>query len=75
MVVIQCKGGSAREPTDEDRRRLREIRKHYDARAAVLFRLRKGKSAQFSTLNHELEWEPTSLAKVFGDRPRRHGCG
>lgn len=73
MVLIQCKGGSGGIPGDEERRRLREVKKRAGARAVVLFRWRKGKDAQFSALSRKLEWEPTSVAQVFGERPTQSG--
>ncbi len=66
MVLIQIKGGSARTPGIEERRRLRQVARHYRARAVVLFEWRKGTHAQFLALNRKLEWESTSAVEIFG---------
>lgn len=66
MVLVQVKGGSARTPGLGERRRLREVARHYRARAVVLFQWRKGTHAEFLALNRKLEWEPTSAVEVFG---------
>jgi hypothetical protein len=65
VILVQVKGGSARSPTREDCLRLREVAKYYRARAVVQFHWRKGKSADFFTLNRRLEWEPTTSRELF----------
>ena len=47
LLVIQIKGGSARGPTEDDCRRLREVAKTYRAKGIVEFQWRKAKSSTF----------------------------
>jgi hypothetical protein len=66
IILVQVKGGSSAAPTMEDKRRLREVAKRYKAREVVQFCWRKGKSAEFSLLQRNLEWKPSSGAEIFG---------
>jgi hypothetical protein len=56
IVLIQIKGGSARGPTQDDCRRLREVKRLYRAKDVVQFQWRKGRSAQFFVLSRTLDW-------------------
>lgn len=47
LVLVQVKGGSARAPTMEDRRRLREVAKLYRARAIVQFCGERARARRF----------------------------
>jgi hypothetical protein len=42
IVLIKIKGGSARGPTLEERRRLRAVARRFNANAVVLFEWRRG---------------------------------
>ena len=67
IVLVQMKGGSARQPSTKERCRLRLVAKRYHARDIVLFRWRKGVYSQFFTLGQDHEWKPTTGTAVFGD--------
>jgi hypothetical protein len=66
IVLVQIKGGGARMPSLDERRRLRLIARRYRVRAIVLFQWHKGKSSRFYVLGRNLEWKPTTGAEVFG---------
>jgi hypothetical protein len=66
IVVIQIKGGSARQPTHEDCIRLREVAKLYRAQSIVQFQWRKNISSIFYELDRRtLKWKPTTGAAIF----------
>lgn len=52
-ILIQVKGGGAKNPTKEDVRRLREVAKRYHAKAVVLAVWRKGGQPEFFRLNRQ----------------------
>jgi hypothetical protein len=66
IVLVQVKGGSARFPSVDERRRLQLVAKRYRARDVVLFQWRNGISSGFFTLGPNLEWQATTGAAVFG---------
>lgn len=66
IVLIQVKGGSARGPTKDDCRRLREVAKRYRAKAIVQFQWKIGKSSTFSTLTRAMKWKETTREELFG---------
>jgi hypothetical protein len=47
IVLIQIKGGSARGPTLDDCRRLREVKRWYRAKDVVQFQWKRGESSKF----------------------------
>jgi hypothetical protein len=47
IVLIQIKGGSARGPTLDDCRRLREVKRLYRAKDVVQFQWKRGESSKF----------------------------
>jgi len=65
IVLIQIKGGSARGPTPDDCRRLREVKRIYRAKEVVQFQWRKGKSSRFFALGRTLEWKVTTSRVLF----------
>jgi hypothetical protein len=65
IVLIQIKGGSARGPTENDCRRLREVKRLYRAKDVVQFQWRKGKSSDFFVLGRNLKWRPTTSNALF----------
>jgi hypothetical protein len=65
IVLIQIKGGSARGPTRDDGRRLREVKRLYRAKDVVQFQWRKGKSSKFFVLGRNLNWVPSSSEELF----------
>ena len=67
IILVQIKGGSARSPTRDDCLRLREVARHYKAKAVIQFQWRKSVSSKFFELDHKtLTWIPTTGTKVFG---------
>jgi hypothetical protein len=66
IILIQLKGGSARLPSIEERRRLRVVSKYYRADGVVLFSWKRGRSTGLFTLSRTLEWEPTTSRGIFG---------
>lgn len=66
IVLVQVKGGAAKAPTINDRRRLKEVAKRYSARAIVLFSWKKEKVAEFSVLQSNLEWKKSKGSDIFG---------
>lgn len=66
IILIQMKGGSAKSPGIEERRRLREVAKYYRTQAVVLFQWDRGRTTDFFTLNRRLEWEPCTCLDIFG---------
>ena len=66
IVIIQIKGGSARQPTKDDCLRLREVARVYRAKKIVLFQWRKGGSARFFVLGRQNIWVPSSSEEIFG---------
>lgn len=65
IVLIQIKGGSARGPTENDCRRLRQVAKVYRAKEIVQFQWRRGETSKFSVLRRENEWIPSSSQEIF----------
>ena len=66
IILIQMKGGSARLPNLEEKRRLQKVANHYGARRVVLFTWQCGKATAFCTLTPSLDWERTTSRKIFG---------
>lgn len=66
LVLVQIKGGSAKDPTEEDCLRLAAVAKHYGAKDVVLFSWKKQEQAEFRVLSRSGKWKPTSAAEIFG---------
>ena len=66
IVLVQIKGGTARGPNAEDRRRLLKVAKHYNARGVVLFEWRNGSSSKFKVLVGPDKWMQTPAEAIFG---------
>lgn len=66
IILVQIKGGSAKTPTDSDCMRLQAVAKHYNARNVVLFTWVKGKRVEFSILQSDRTWSPSSGPAIFG---------
>jgi hypothetical protein len=66
IILIQMKGGSARWPSVNERRRLRVVARYYRADEVVLFSWKRGRSTGLFTLSRTLDWEPTTSRKIFG---------
>jgi hypothetical protein len=65
IVLIQMKGGSARKPGMEERRRLDLVAQEYSAKAVILFEWDRGKVTRFSKLTDDLEWATVHCEDVF----------
>jgi hypothetical protein len=65
IVLIQIKGGSARGPTENDCRRLREVKRLYRAKDVVQFQWKRGESSKFFVLGRNLNWLPSSSEELF----------
>jgi len=65
IVLIQIKGGSARGPTQDDCRRLREVKRLYGAKDVVQFQWRRGESSRFFVLGRNLNWLASSSEELF----------
>jgi hypothetical protein len=67
IIIIQVKGGTAKDPTADDIARLKLVGKQYNAQAIVLFTWSKEKKiAEFCALDGKNEWVATTAAKLFG---------
>jgi hypothetical protein len=47
LILIQVKGGSAPEPTEEDWKRLRAVKKLHGAKTVLLAKWKKGRQVEF----------------------------
>ena len=65
IIFIQVKGGSAPEPSAEDKKRLLSVSDYYGAKHVVLAEWKKGKSPIFKTLSKDLKWELVDPADIF----------
>jgi hypothetical protein len=66
LVLVQIKGGSAKMPSADDCRRLQSVAEFYEAKAVVLFTWVKGERAEFSALQADGTWKPSSATAIFG---------
>ena len=60
------KGGSAKFPTPEEKKRLKAVAKYYRAKNVILFEWKKGKRTQFYVLNRKNEWKEIKTSDLFG---------
>jgi hypothetical protein len=65
IVLIQIKGGSARGPTQDDCRRLREVKRLYRVQKVVQLQWRRRESSKFLVLGRNLNWLPSSGEALF----------
>jgi hypothetical protein len=66
VVLVQMKGGLARNPNAADIRRLRAVKRRYGAKAIVLFAWKKAVSSHFYKLGRDVEWTRSSAKNIFG---------
>ena len=66
IILIQMKGGSARLPSLDERRRLRIVARHYRAQGVVLFTWQRGRQTVFYALERALTWKRTTSQEIFG---------
>jgi hypothetical protein len=65
LILFQVKGGRARMPTDDDKRRLKKIEAYYHAKCAILATWKKGVKLTFQFLDDHCEWKPQEGKKIF----------
>jgi hypothetical protein len=63
-ILIQCKGGSAPQPTREDILRVRRVSSYHRAKTVVLAEWKKGKAPDLYVLERS-GWVPASAQEVF----------
>ena len=66
IILIQMKGGSARFPSIDERRRLRVVARYYRAQKVVLFNWERGRQTSFSILDRSLAWRHQTSREIFG---------
>lgn len=65
IILIQAKGGSAKSPSDEDKKRLLEVGKYYHAKDIILADWQKGKKLTLYSLKNS-EFVPIEAKNIFG---------
>ena len=65
IMLVQMKGGSARNPSDEEIKRLQAVKRHYGAKEIVLFNWRREEDCKFSRLSGG-KWTKSSAKEIFG---------
>ena len=65
LILVQMKGGSARMPNEEEKKRLEAVKQRYGAKEVVLFCWKEGKGCTFSKLTG-MEWIVSSPTEIFG---------
>ena len=65
-VLVQMKGGGARDPNASEVIRLRVVARRYKAKAIVLFTWKRGRGCTWRLLNGDGTWRPSNVATVFG---------
>ena len=71
IILVQVKGGTARDPTSADVARLKEVQRHHGARAVVLADWKKGQGVTFRILKRN-SWVKTTESQVFGLEAHEH---
>jgi hypothetical protein len=66
FVLVQMKGGSARDPNASEVARLRAVGRRYKAKAIVLFTWKRGQGCTWRLLRGNGMWSPTNATAVFG---------
>ena len=66
FVLVQMKGGGARDPNASEVIRLRVVARRYKAKAIVLFTWKRGRGCTWRLLNGDGTWRPSNVATVFG---------
>ena len=71
LVIIQVKGGSARYPTENDRKRLLGVKAHYRSREVILSEWQEGSKARFYRLADE-DWQLLEKPEeIFSPKSRK----
>jgi hypothetical protein len=67
IVIVQLKGGSARDPSEEDIRRLRAVRRRLGAKAIVLYSWKRRVASSYRVLDERTgTWKETRADAIFG---------
>lgn len=66
IILVQVKGGSAKNPSDEDIRRMEAVKKRYGAKMVVLSSWRKGSAAKLRVLSNGVWGDPVDPDSIFG---------
>jgi hypothetical protein len=66
FVLVQMKGGSARDPNASEVARLRAVARWHKAKAVVLFTWKRGEGCTWRRLHRDGTWRQTNVAAVFG---------
>lgn len=65
IILIQVKGGTAEDPTADDKIRLAKVKEFYQAKYIILASWKKGKLPIFKHLLENLEWEEIDPENIF----------
>lgn len=66
MILIQMKGGRARNPSLAEIDRLKAVKRRYGAKAIVPYKWERGESSEFFVLGRGANWERASCLHIFG---------
>ena len=68
IILVQVKGGSARNPSSVDIQRMEAVMQRYGAKAVVLSSWKKGSAAEFRVLSKAVWGDPVDPDLIFGGR-------
>lgn len=68
IILVQVKGGSARNPSLNDVKRLEAVMDRYHAKSVVLSSWKKGSAPEFRVLSESSWGEPVDPDLIFGKR-------
>lgn len=66
IILVQVKGGSARNPSVADIQRMESVKQRYGAKMVVLSSWRKGSATQLRVLSNGVWGEPVDPDSIFG---------
>ncbi|MFH1651655.1 MAG: hypothetical protein ABID87_06115 [Chloroflexota bacterium] len=66
IVLIQVKGGRARDPSEDDKKRMLEVGKYYHAKCCILSRWKRRELQSVSLLDESsLKWNKIEPEEIF----------
>lgn len=65
VILVQLKGGDARNPTTEDVERLRRVARHYRAMRVVLYSWKRGHWNEYRVLDSRGRWQVATAEEAF----------
>lgn len=71
IILVQVKGGNARNPSVSDIGRMQAVKKRYGATAVVLSSWKKGSAAEFRVLTGSAWGDPVDPDAIFGGGKKR----